>query len=69
MQYCSLNDPDPLGDVEAAGGLSLTWPQIVVAHLSFHAARVDPIPTGHDTLLKDFIEDRFIQDFPVLRGE
>jgi hypothetical protein len=40
-----------------------------VAHLALHAAEVAPAATGHDALLKDFIQDGAMKGFPVLRGE
>ena len=64
-----LKNPDPLGNIDPPSALALAGPQVVVAHFPFHAARIDPIPAGADALLKDLIEDRFMQGFPVLRGE
>jgi nitric oxide reductase large subunit len=46
-QYCSLNDPDTLDELDATGAQALTWAQWVVAHLTLHAARVDPIATRY----------------------
>lgn len=69
MQYCSLNNPDPLGHIEAASTLALAWPQWVVAHFPFHAARVDPISAGANALLKNLVEDRFVPHLFLLRGE
>ncbi|MGI8959600.1 MAG: hypothetical protein ACR2IV_07555 [Bryobacteraceae bacterium] len=60
---------DPLGKVEVASALTFAWTQIVVAHFSFHAARIDPIPARNDAFLKNLIEDRFMQGFLLLRGE
>jgi hypothetical protein len=68
-QYCSLKDPDLLGEIEAASALAFTWTQIVVAHFPFHATRIDPIPTGNDAFLKNLIQNRFMQGFLLLRGE
>jgi hypothetical protein len=69
VQYCSLKNPDPLGIIETPSSLALAGPQVVVAHFSFHTTRIDPIPAGADPLLKDLVEDGFMQGFPVLRGE
>jgi hypothetical protein len=69
VQYCSLNDPYPLGEVEAASALSFTWTQIVVAHFPFDATWIDPIPARNDALLKNLVQDRFMQGFLLLRGE
>ena len=49
--------------------LALAWAQFVVAHFPFHAARVDPISTGANALLKNLVEDRFVPDLFLLRGE
>jgi hypothetical protein len=57
MQYCSLNDHNPFGYVEAAGTLALPGPQVVVAHLALHAAKVDPVPAGDDAFLEDLLQD------------
>ena len=62
--------PVDLGlEVEAPGALSLAGPEIVVAHLALHAARIDPIATRNDPLLKNFVEDRFVEGFSLPRGE
>src|SRR5713226_137431 len=68
-QYCSLNNPDPLGEIEAASALAFTWTQIVVAHFPFHATRIDPIPARNDAFLKNLIQNGFMQGFLLLRGE
>ena len=52
-----------------AGALAFAWTQRVIAHLSLHAARVDPVAAGNDPLFKDFIEDRFMQSCSLPRGE
>jgi hypothetical protein len=57
MQYCSLNDPNPLGYVDAAGTLALPGPQVIVAHLALYAAKVDTGSTGDDAFLKDLLQD------------
>lgn len=49
--------------------LALPGPQIVVAHLPLHSADVDPVPAGDDTFVKDLLQDRFMQGFPLPRGE
>ena len=54
---------------KAAGALAFTWTQIVVAHFSFHATRIDSIPAGDPAFLKDLIQNRFMQGFLLLRGE
>ena len=69
IQYCSLNDCNPLGDIDAARALPLPGPQIVVAHLALHAAEIDPVSAGDDTLLQDLPQDRLMQDVPLPRGE
>ncbi len=43
-QYCSLKDPDSLGDMQVARSLSSAWPQLVVTHLPFDATWIDSIP-------------------------
>ena len=68
-QYCSLNDLDALGKIDPFCGLPLAWAQVVVAHLPLNAARIDPFATGAGALLKDFIEDQIMKEFPVPRGE
>ena len=68
-QYCSLNNFDSLGHIEAASALALAWPQWVVAHFPFHAARVDPMPAGANALFKNLVEDRFVPELFLLRGE
>ncbi len=69
MQYCSLNDPDPGGDVDVAGGLAFARPQVVIAHLALHPADVDPVSAGDDALLEDLLQNRFMQGFSPPRGE
>jgi hypothetical protein len=68
-QYCSLNDHNPFGNIDATGALALSGPEIVVAHLALYAAEVDPVPTGDKAFLEDFPQDRFMQGFPLPRGE
>ena len=68
-QYCSLNNPDALGKIDTAGALALAGTQRVVTHLALHTARVDPIAARNDPLLKNFVEDRFMEGFSLLRGE
>ncbi|MGP8243042.1 MAG: hypothetical protein ACLQVN_00815, partial [Bryobacteraceae bacterium] len=68
-QYCSLNNPDPLRDIDAARALPLPGPQIVVAHLAFHAAEIDSVSAGDDALLQDLLQNRLMQDVPLPRGE
>ncbi|MGA3100211.1 MAG: hypothetical protein ABSF25_27475, partial [Bryobacteraceae bacterium] len=68
-QYCSLNNPYPRGDIDAACALPLPRPQIVVAHLALHAAEIDPVSAGDDALLQDLPQNRFMQDVPLPRGE
>jgi hypothetical protein len=69
MQYCSLNDLDPLGKIDSAGALAFARAQLVVTHFALHAARIDPIPAGDDTFLQKLIEDSLVQGFPVQRGK
>jgi hypothetical protein len=52
-----------------AGGLSLARTQRVVTHLSFDTARVDPLAARDDPLLKNFVEDCFVEGFSLPRGE
>ena len=40
-----------------------------VAHLSFHAARVDPIATGNHPLLKNLVQNRLVEGVSLPRGE
>lgn len=54
---------------KASGALALAGPQRVVAHLALHAARVDPIAARNKALLKNFVEDRFVEYFSLPRGE
>ena len=68
MQYCSLNDPD-LYKIDTMGAHAIAWAQRVVTHLALHAARVDSVAAGADALLEDFLQDGFMKDFPLLRGE
>jgi len=58
-----------LGDVDSTRAPPLAWLRIVVAHLPLHAAEVDPVSAGDDAPLQDLVEDRFVQDFPLPRGE
>jgi hypothetical protein len=55
--------------IEQAGALSLSGPQVIVAHFSFDTAWIDPIPTGMDALLENLVEDALMQRFLLLRGE
>src|SRR5450755_1197865 len=68
-QYCSLNNPDPLGKIDTAGGLALARTQRVVTHLSLDTARVDPLAARNDPFLKNFVEDRFVEGFSLPREE
>lgn len=68
-QYCSLNDPDPFGNIDSARRLTLAWAQVVVAHLPLHAAEVDPVPAGDDPFFKDLPQNRLLQGWPLPRGE
>jgi hypothetical protein len=52
-----------------ASALAFAWPQIIVAHFPLYTAWVDPIPARDDPFVKDFVEDRFMQGLPLLRGE
>jgi len=55
--------------IEQAGALSLSGPEVIVAHFPFDAAWVDPIPAGMDTFLKNLVENALMQRFLLLRGE
>src|SRR5271166_382517 len=68
-QYCSLKDPDPLHKIDPASRLAFSRSQWVVAHLAFHAARIDPISAGNHAFLENLVQNRFMQGFLVLRGE
>ena len=68
-QYCSFNKPDSLGKIDTAGGLVLARTQGVVTHLSLDTVWVDPRTTGNDALLKNFVEDHFVEGFSLPRGE
>ena len=52
-----------------AGSLALPRPQVVVAHLALHSAEVDAVSAGDDALVKDLLQDRFMQGFSLPRGE
>jgi hypothetical protein len=69
VQYCSLNDPDPLGTVDLASALPFAWTQWIIAHFSLYAARVEAIATGTDPLLEDLLEHGFMKGFSLPRGE
>jgi hypothetical protein len=43
--------------------------RVAVAYLPLHASEVDPIPAGEDSRLQDLVEDGFMQDLPLSRGE
>jgi hypothetical protein len=49
--------------------MTLARAQVVVAHFPFHAARVDSVSAGTDSLLENLIEDGLMQGFLVPRGE
>jgi hypothetical protein len=51
------------------GELALARTQRVVTHLSLDTARVDPLAARDDPLLKNFVEDRFVEGFSLPRGE
>jgi hypothetical protein len=68
-QYRPLNDPDSRGDVDAAGVMALARPRIMVAHLALHPSEVVPIPAGDDALVKDLLQDRFMQGASLPAGE
>jgi IS66 Orf2 like protein len=59
-QYCSLNDPYPLGKSHMSCWLAFARTQRVIAHLSFDPTWVDSLPTRNHALLKDFVEDGFV---------
>jgi hypothetical protein len=67
-QYCSLSDPDPLGEVGTASAPAVTWTQVVVAQFPFYATRIDPVPARYDAFFKDLVENRFMQGLLLLRG-
>jgi hypothetical protein len=69
MQYCSLNNPDPFGGIDAARALALARPKFVVAHFALHSAEVDAVSAGDDPLLEDLPQNRFMQGFPAPRGK
>ena len=64
-----LNNPYPLGDVDAARRLALARPEAVIAHLPLHSADVDPVSAADNALLEDLLQNRFMQDVSLLRGE
>jgi hypothetical protein len=47
----------------------LTWAEMVVAHFPFHTTRIDAVPAGYYAFLNNFVEDRFVEGFSLLRGE
>ena len=69
LQCCSLNDHDSFAKVDTTSAQGLAWAKRVVAHLALHPTRVDPIATRNNPLLKNFVEDRFVESFSLPRGE
>ena len=69
LQYCSLNNLNTLGEIDPASALPLMWPDWIVAHFSLHAARIQAMAAGAAAFLKDFVEDRLMKNFSVLRGK
>ena len=59
-QYCSLNDLKLLNEIDVASDLAWMWTQPVVAHFSFHATWIDPIPTRNDAFFKNLVQQRFM---------
>lgn len=59
-----LSEPTALVDF-----LALARAEIVIAHLPLHAAEVDPVSAGDDTLLEDLLQNRFMQGLSVPRGK
>jgi hypothetical protein len=51
------------------GAPAFAWAQWVITHLSLYATRVDAIATRNHALLQNLIQNRFMQGFPLLRGE
>src|SRR5215831_39219 len=68
-QYCSLNDPYSLGEIDSTRASPLTRAQRVVAHLTLHAPRIDPVATRYDPLFKNLVQDRLVESFSLPRGE
>ena len=58
-----------LKEVEPSSGLWFAWTQVVVAHFPLHASWIDPVAAGTAALLEDFVEDRLVKTFSMLRGE
>jgi predicted nuclease of predicted toxin-antitoxin system len=58
LQYCSLNNYDSFGDINATRALALARPEVVVAHLPLHSAEIDPVSGGDDAILEDLVQDR-----------
>jgi hypothetical protein len=48
-------NPDLPGKLDATGAQALARAQRVVAHLTLHAARVDPVTTRHNPLFKNLV--------------
>jgi len=50
------------------GNHSITGLMRVLKRIGFHATRLDPIATRNDPLLKNFVENRFVEGFSLPRG-
>src|ERR1019366_4836411 len=68
-QYCSLNNPDRLFEVDRRQRLGMPGTEWEVAHLAFHASPVTPIATRYNSLLENLLEHSAMERFPLLRGE
>jgi hypothetical protein len=56
-------------ELDATGTQAFARAQRVVAHLTLHAARVNPVATRHNPLFKNLVQDRLVECFSLPRGE
>ena len=64
-----LTNHHSLGKIDSTRALPFARAQRVVAHLTLHAARVDPVATRHNSLFKNLVQDRLVKGFSLPRGE
>src|ERR1035437_5630575 len=55
-QYCSLNDPDRLFEVDRRQRLGIPGTKWEIAHLAFHASQVSPSAAWDYPLLENLVE-------------
>jgi hypothetical protein len=68
-QYCSLNNFNALIEIDSSGWMPCSGAEAVVAHLALDPSEIDSIPARTHALIKNFVENRLMERFPVLRGE